>query len=86
MTPEEKAAHAAEYKKRAEAFAKMDPEKEGYAQAEEDLARFLQQPFVAGNAHDKITAEHHKNAQAGMLAHEWTKEQQEAYEKAAKGE
>lgn len=50
MTPEE---HAAAYKKKADEFAKMDPTKPGYAQAEEDLARFLQQPWVAGNAHEK---------------------------------
>lgn len=49
MTPEQKAA----YDKAAEAFAKMDPTKAGYAEAEAELGRLLQAPFVEGNAHEK---------------------------------
>ncbi len=62
MTPEEKTAHEAEYKKRAEAFAKLKPDDPNLAKEEEALARFLQEPWVAGNAHEKPSSD--KKAQA----------------------
>jgi hypothetical protein len=47
MTPEQKAA----YDKAAEAFAKMGPTSAGYGEAELELARLLQAPWVEGNKH-----------------------------------
>ncbi len=49
MTAEQ---HDANYKKLAEEFAKMDPTKAGYAEAELALGRALQAKWVAGNAHE----------------------------------
>ncbi len=49
MTPEQQAA----YDKLAAEFAKMDPTKPGYHEAEMELARALQAPWIAGNAHEE---------------------------------